>query len=318
MDLAADSNGFVNPPLDPLLPGNYKLRLLLVFEADGTLQYVTSASRTVELAAAPKEVVNGLSAKITIKSDLPLQVVPGETDKLQAELVLTNDSDKPLRLCRLCGHSGGGWKGGCSIGLGPDIWKSDRPSSEESAKHLFVLKPAESVSFPIGTAGVRAIDGKFKVSASYSIGEAFAKKHETWLGQVTAAIVIPVTETQRSVTEDEKKLQGTWRVTALKIDGLAYEENSAEVKDAKIIIKENQLTEVDRDRRNPMIFKLDLTAKPKTIVFKTSEPHGIRGIYELDGDCLRLCLVRDEDAESPTDFTANAGSKRWLYVFKRE
>jgi uncharacterized protein (TIGR03067 family) len=75
---------------------------------------------------------------------------------------------------------------------------------------------------------------------------------------------------------------------------------------------------VDRDRRNPMIFKVDPTAKPKTILFKTAAPIGIRAIYELDGNSLRLCLVRDEDAEPPTDFTANAGSKRWLYVLKRE
>src|SRR5262249_35495496 len=70
MDLAADRNGFVNPPLEPLLPGNYKLRLLLVFEADGTPQYVASTGKTVELPAAPKEVVNGMSARIVVKSEL--------------------------------------------------------------------------------------------------------------------------------------------------------------------------------------------------------------------------------------------------------
>jgi uncharacterized protein (TIGR03067 family) len=231
-------------------------------------------------------------------------------------LVLTNDGDKPLRLCRLCGQNSSSWVGGCSINLAPDTWKSDSPSHEESARHLFVLKPAESVSLDIGTAGVRAIDGRFKVIAGYEVREAFAKMHDTWVGQVTAGIVIPVAETKRSITEDEKKLQGTWQVTSLEIDGLKYDEVSPEIKDARVIIKENLLTEVDRDRRNPMFFKLDPAAKPKTILFKTAP--SIRGIYELDGDRLRLCLVRDEDAKAPTDFTASAGSKRWLYVLERQ
>ncbi len=315
MDLAADSTGFVNPPLEPLLPGTYKLRLLLVFEAGGTLQYVASAAKTVELMAAPKEVVNGLSARVVIKSPLPLQVIPGETDTFQAELVLTNDSDKPLRLCRLCGMGGSSWRGGYETGFAPDVWKSDAPPSEESARHLFVLNPAESVSFPFRGVGVRAIDEKFRVRAGYGIGEAFGTKHNTWVGNVRAAVVIPVAETKRHVTEDEKKLQGTWRVTRLELDGITYGPESEKVKDARVIIEQNQLTEVDAHRRNPMIFKLDPTAKPKTILFKTTS---IRGIYELDGDDLRLCLVRDEDDRPPTDFTANTGSNRWLYFLKRE
>jgi uncharacterized protein (TIGR03067 family) len=266
----------------------------------------------------PNQASNGLSAKIVIKSKLPLVVVPGEMDGLQAELVLTNEGQKPLRLAMLCSYSIGSWKGGCSNLIRPDWWKSDAPPDDKLAEKIVALQPGKTVSFPIGAAGVRGVDGKFKLTAGYEIGAKFAKQHDTWTGELKAEVVIPVEEKKRHVSEDEKQLQGTWRVLSLELDGVRYGEGTPKIKDAKVIISENKLTEVDKDRVNPMLFKLDPTAKPRIIQFKPSSQANIHGIYALDGDTLRLCIVRDEDAKTPTDFTANFGSNRWLYVFKRD
>ncbi len=190
--------------------------------------------------------------------------------------------------------------------------KSDAPSAEESARHLFVLKPAESVSFPFRAVGVRAIDGKFRVRAGYGIGEAFATKHDTWVGRVTAAVVVPVAETKRHVTEDEKKLQGTWRVTRLEIDGNTFGPGSEEIKDARVIIERTSLRKWTRGGASDDLAR-NLLAKPKTILFKLSPSTGMPGIYEHGhGDNLRLCIVRDDEAAASRQPTSRRARKQSL------
>ena len=42
------------------------------------------------------------------------------------------------------------------------------------------------------------------------------------------------------------------------------------------------------------------------------------GIYELDGDVLRICFALPDKPERPTDFSAAKGSLRALAVFKKD
>jgi uncharacterized protein (TIGR03067 family) len=274
----------------------------------------------------PKEVDMGLTAKIVVKSKLPLQVIPGEMDSLQAELVLTNQGTKALRLCTFCQHAVGSWVGGCSHRISPDgPWK-DSPPPGAFAKNMIVLKPGEKTSFPTGANGVRGIQGKFKFSAGYRISKTFAAKYDTWSGEVKAEVIIPVQETPRKVTADETKLQGTWRITALEFDGEKFGADRPEIKDGKAIITDNVITlKVKKllaaggtlDTTNPMVFKLDPATKPKSILLNAFTKEPFRGIYELDGDTFRLCYSPYADAQAPAEFTAPAGSQRWLYIFKR-
>jgi hypothetical protein len=126
-----------------------------------------------------------LSAKIVVKSKVPL-----ETDELKAELVLSNDGDKPLRVCTLCppnGTRGAGSKGFMVTRyFRPELWGSGKPTAEEFAKHVVTLKPGDRVALPFEERKVRGIQGKFKIMASYSIGAEFAKEHNIWAGRVAA------------------------------------------------------------------------------------------------------------------------------------
>jgi hypothetical protein len=124
-----------------------------------------------------------LTARIIVKSKLPL-----ETNELKWELVLTNRSKKPVRVCTLCGGMAGGGKEDYKQTFAPDWWKSDRPRDSEFDKHIVTLKPGQSVSLPSGWGGFRG--EKYTIKASYRVGKAFAGRHKVWAGEVKAGPVV--------------------------------------------------------------------------------------------------------------------------------
>ena len=68
--------------------------------------------------------------------------------------------------------------------------------------------------------------------------------------------------------------------------------------------------------------KLGASKKPKTIDMKAldgrSKGDVLLGIYQLDGDALKLCVASDPKInDRPSRFTSEVGSKNFLYTFKR-
>jgi uncharacterized protein (TIGR03067 family) len=67
-------------------------------------------------------------------------------------------------------------------------------------------------------------------------------------------------------------------------------------------------------------YKPDPSAKPKAIDL-TFELGTLLGIYEFDGETLKVCyseLQESEKGKRPTEIAAPADSKRYLWVLKRE
>lgn len=138
----------------------------------------------------PKKEVNGLSAKIVVTSK-PLV----RSEEIRAELVLTNEGEKPLRLCTLCGGLRSVWAGNYQETFQPDFFKTP-PRPGESASHVVTLQPGKSVSLSFSPGGdPNDVDEKLKIAAAYEVGEEFAKKFDTWVGRVEAEpVVIAVKE----------------------------------------------------------------------------------------------------------------------------
>ena len=67
--------------------------------------------------------------------------------------------------------------------------------------------------------------------------------------------------------------------------------------------------------------KIDPTQNPRTIDIEVAAGvyKGVvyLGIYELDGDTLRICFALPDKPERPTDFSAAKGSVRALSEFRR-
>jgi uncharacterized protein (TIGR03067 family) len=123
-----------------------------------------------------------------------------------------------------------------------------------------------------------------------------------------------------STKNDLKNFEGTWEIKSLEIDG-----NKVDEKDAKKIQVINEANgvmaiEVDGKVKEHGQLKIYPTQKPKTVDLTATDGDSkgktLLGIYEFDGDVRKVCYAPD-GKERPTDFTAPAGSGRFLVVLKR-
>lgn len=167
-----------------------------VFFNDLRAEYGTILVRgTARQCEAVRRLMENLSSPSESPSDTPLRAgitVPQpphrHDSRLDAQLVLTNTSKVPIRVCTLCQ----GWrsteKGRFDIRLDPENWKSDAPGPEQSAKQVAEIEPGGSVSIPFEI----FLQGRepLRVTASYSVGVQFAHKLKIWSGTVVAGPII--------------------------------------------------------------------------------------------------------------------------------
>jgi uncharacterized protein (TIGR03067 family) len=120
---------------------------------------------------------------------------------------------------------------------------------------------------------------------------------------------------------DFKKMQGAWEVEKLEQDGeLAADASLLK----KVIIKDDRFAfryYLPRSKEYGDLverFKLDASKTPKRIETTSSEDGSVLvGIYEFEGDTLRICWNRNDRSNPPPDFTCLKGSDRRLLVLKR-
>src|SRR5262249_15717249 len=140
---------------------------------------------------------------------------------------------------------------------------------------------------------------------------------------------------QEPAKEDKDKLQGTWRLASAENDGLRIGEGREEIKDDRLLIEKSSITFAcvagspftkPESIKAVADFSLDTKQPSKVIVLRWKksltgkEDFTQKAIYAVEGDTLKLCLyLYDENEKNPpTDFSANAGSKRAFWTFKRE
>jgi len=111
-------------------------------------------------------------------------------------------------------------------------------------------------------------------------------------------------------TDDATSLQGTWVAVAGERNG-GEPLTANEAGGVKVIFDRDQFRVAMQERNYEGAFKLDVSQRPKRIaVTRTEGPNrfGIMdGIYELDGDRLRVCM--GEPDERATEFKTKAGSR---------
>ena len=120
--------------------------------------------------------------------------------------------------------------------------------------------------------------------------------------------------------KDKAVLQGTWKVTASISKG--DKANADEIKDLHLIFRGDAiLVREDGKTQENFIFGVNPASKPKEIdlVLKIGPQKGRidRGIYELDGDSLKICIQTNKDKPRPTEFRSPAGSELWLVTLQR-
>jgi uncharacterized protein (TIGR03067 family) len=116
---------------------------------------------------------------------------------------------------------------------------------------------------------------------------------------------------------DLDKLQGTWQVTALEIDGRA---EVGALTAATITVRGSEFTTRGMGDEYSGTIEIVAGKMPKAfdLAFTSGPPQGTRnrGIYELDGDTWTICLATRGDAR-PKRFATRADSGLALEVLER-
>ena len=119
--------------------------------------------------------------------------------------------------------------------------------------------------------------------------------------------------------EDKQKIQGAWKLMSFEVAGKGDDDTKDEnreliIEGDKISVK-NDGKDIEKDS-----FTLDPAKEPKVIDLITlsgnDKDKKRPGIYELDGDNLKICI--DEKGEKrPTAFATKEGDGLVLVVLKR-
>jgi uncharacterized protein (TIGR03067 family) len=134
------------------------------------------------------------------------------------------------------------------------------------------------------------------------------------IGLLAVAVLAATGTSQADDKEDRDRFQGAWKA-------VSYEEGGM----TDVIIFPEAITFGFKGDTfsfpwgNVKItgkFKIDSAKKPKVIDLSTEGVKGVwgQGIYELEGDTLKVCFGE----ERPTEFKTKANSKQWLLVLKRK
>ena len=107
---------------------------------------------------------------------------------------------------------------------------------------------------------------------------------------------------------DLEKLQGTWNVTSVVMDG---QEMPLEADGSRIVVKGNRFTSLGMGATYEGTLELDQKKTPKTfdLVFTAGHAAGTRnvGIYTLDGKSWTICLAT-RGTRRPRSFASRAGT----------
>ncbi len=111
------------------------------------------------------------------------------------------------------------------------------------------------------------------------------------------------------------KLQGTWKVVSLEIDGQPMPAG-----DAQVVVSGREFTTTGMGATYHGTMRVDTAVVPHALdmVFTAGPEKGNtnRGIFEVDGDAWKLCLNMAGGAR-PSEFATKPGSGLALEILRR-
>jgi uncharacterized protein (TIGR03067 family) len=123
----------------------------------------------------------------------------------------------------------------------------------------------------------------------------------------------------KAIQAELKKFEDTWVFVSIEVEGESIPEDR--FTEDRLILKGRQFTSKVQGNTNHGVFKVDPTAKPKTIDLTFTDGPGKdqtqKGIYELEGDMQKICFSLPGKPR-PTDFVTAPDSRRMTQVLKRD
>jgi uncharacterized protein (TIGR03067 family) len=144
--------------------------------------------------------------------------------------------------------------------------------------------------------------------------------HRLFIGLLLFIFATARADDTEAAKADKARLQGEWTMVSGERDGDAFPEGITN--DAKRIVQGDETTVTMQGQLFMKAkFTLDTAKTPKTIDYSvTGGPYTGStqlGIYELDGDTMKLCFSIPGQ-ERPTNFLTKPGDGRTLAVWKRK
>jgi uncharacterized protein (TIGR03067 family) len=124
----------------------------------------------------------------------------------------------------------------------------------------------------------------------------------------------------KGAKEELAKLEGTWRLVSGETDRRKVPQE--DIKDVSMVIRGDRATVSEGKQTSQAGIRVNAAAKPKQIDTKylSGPEKGFTalGIYELDGDTLRICHTSKATTKRPEKFETAENSRLVLAVWKRE
>lgn len=133
--------------------------------------------------------------------------------------------------------------------------------------------------------------------------------------------VMTVSAADPPPAKDLDKLQGKWQVMTFAIGDQVFKRGGdvgiwKTVFDAELFFKDDRFGTTGYSNSKVV---LDVTREPKQITLPDDDGKLVfRGIYELDGDTLKVCMNGDgNDVRRPEEFTTKKGTPLLLITLKK-
>ncbi len=128
-------------------------------------------------------------------------------------------------------------------------------------------------------------------------------------------------EHRPKLTEDMKRLQGTWQALTWEEDGDQTDPKTraASLKLVRWAFKDDEVHMVVDGGTNKFTYTIDTVNKCKLlklVQFSPQDTFETSAVYAIDGEMLRACISK-KDGGVPTDFTVLPGSERVLITLKK-
>jgi uncharacterized protein (TIGR03067 family) len=135
---------------------------------------------------------------------------------------------------------------------------------------------------------------------------------------LAGCILLAGADDKQKTKKETDPLTGTWKVESLVFDG----QERDQAKGAFYIYQDGKVTQKSPRGERKSTYKIDTSKKPATIdmTAQGGQRDGMtsKGIFEVKGDELKICIAFMPDAERPKTFAADAGSGNALVVLKKD
>jgi len=140
-------------------------------------------------------------------------------------------------------------------------------------------------------------------------------KQSVVLWAATVVLIAAGSPADEETERDQKRIQGTWQAVSGEVAGQNLPKQRVE--DLTIAFAGQKVTVTTSNGSRESTYRLDATKKPRAIDLTDENGRMAPGIYEFEGDTLRIC-VNQGGSERPTSFRTRPDTRLRLYVFQRK